>query len=383
MPPINSQLGVAQIRALAAEIADRADEADRLGRLPPEDIQALRAAGYLALSVPAEYGGGGLSLRDCAAAQLELAAGSASTALVAAMSLQVFGHARESRPWPEAAFERLCRAAAAGAVVNSAASEPALGSPSRGAFFQTRAERDGDAWLITGHKTWTTGGQHLTHLLVKLDVEGEPGTILVPADAPGVEWVDTWGDSLSLRASDSHDVYFRRVRVPADHLLERGRREDRVPNAWFPLMVAATYLGTARAARDAVIRYALERVPTALGKPIAALPQIQRQIGELDVALQAAELLLLDAAAAWPGDETGRAVYPRIVAAKHLATETALRVTDAALRIAGGAGLTRGLPLERCFRDVRAGLMHPPAGDTALEIVGQNAIDRLKGNGRG
>jgi alkylation response protein AidB-like acyl-CoA dehydrogenase len=119
-------------------------------------------------------------------------------------------------------------------------------------------------------------------------------------------------------------------------------------------------------------------VPTALGKPIATLPKIQRQIGEIDLMLQAARALLFEVAAEWTGDERSRGLFPRIAAAKHLVTETANQVTDKALQIAGGASLTRDLPLERFFRDTRAGLMQPPSGDTALEIIGQGAIQRLQ-----
>ncbi len=364
-------------RHLARDIATRADAADKAARLPLEDIQALRESSYLTISVPREYGGLGLSLRDCVAAQLELAQGSASTAMVAGMQIHLFGNVRENRPWPEALFERLCREAVQGGLFNTAASEPAMGSPSRGAYFATHAERVEEGWRINGHKTWTTGGRHLTHLVVRLSLGDEPGAIYVPASAPGIEWVETWGDSLSLRASDSHDVLFKDVIVPADHLLEQGKRDERTPNAWFPLVMAAVYLGSAIAARNAVIRFALERVPTALGKPIATLPKIQRQIGEIDIALQAARALILEAAGEWTGDERSRGLYPRIAAAKHLATETANQVTDKALQIAGGTSLTRDLPLERYFRDTRAGLMQPPSGDTALEIVGSGAIKGL------
>jgi alkylation response protein AidB-like acyl-CoA dehydrogenase len=364
-------------RHLARDIATRADAADKAARLPLEDIQALRESSYLTISVPREYGGLGLSLRDCVAAQLELAQGSASTAIVAGMQIHLFGNVRENRPWPEALFERLCREAVQGGLFNTAASEPAMGSPSRGAYFATHAERVEEGWRINGHKTWTTGGRHLTHLVVRLSLGDEPGAIYVPASAPGIEWVETWGDSLSLRASDSHDVLFKDVTVPADHLLEQGKRDERTPNAWFPLVMAAVYLGSAIAARNAVIRFALERVPTALGKPIATLPKIQRQIGEIDIALQAARALILEAAGEWTGDERSRGLYPRIAAAKHLATETANQVTDKALQIAGGTSLTRDLPLERYFRDTRAGLMQPPSGDTALEIVGSGAIKGL------
>ncbi|MCZ6872537.1 MAG: acyl-CoA dehydrogenase family protein [bacterium] len=135
------------------------------------------------------------------------------------------------------------------------------------------------------------------------------------------------------------------------------------------------YLGSALAARQTLIRFALERVPTALGKPIATLPTIQRQIGEIDIALQAAQALLLEVANAWTGDPvTGHTLYPRVAAAKHFAVEVAQQVTDKALRVAGGQSITNALPLERYFRDVRAGFMQPPTGDVALDIVGRAAL---------
>ncbi|MBI5670907.1 MAG: acyl-CoA/acyl-ACP dehydrogenase [Chloroflexi bacterium] len=366
-------------RRLAADFATRADAADRQSKLPPEDVQALKQSGYLTLSIPRELGGQGLSLRDCAAAQMELAQGSASSALVAAMQLHLFGNARETRPWPDEQFERLCQIAVGGGLLNFAASEPILGSPSRGGAYASTAEPHPDGWRINGHKTWITGGAHLTHLLVRVNIGDDPATLLVPNGLPGIEWVETWRDALSLRASDSDDVYLRDVTVPAANLLERGANPNRPPEAWFPVMIASVYLGTAIAARNAVIRYALERVPTALGRPIATLPNIQRQIGEIDLKLQVAQTFLLDAAGAWSGDaDRRRCLYPRIVAAKTFVTETAADVTEKALRIAGGMSITHALPLERFFRDTRAGLMQPPSGDTALELIGKHAIEGIQ-----
>lgn len=366
-------------RQLAQDFATRAGEADRLGKMPPEDVLALKESGYLNISIPREYGGQGLSLRDAVAAQLELAQGSASSAMVAGMQIHLFGNVAQNRPWDEAVFEHWCRVAVDGGLFNTAASEPTLGSPSRGGQFETTATPASDGgWIVNGHKTWTTGGKHLTHILVRLAVGDEPGVIVVPGDTPGVEWEETWGDSLSLRASESDDVYFKEVHVPGENLVELGKRDEKAPNAWFPMIMAAVYLGSAIGARNSVIQFALERVPTALGKPIATLPKIQRQIGEIDLALQAAQSLLFEVTGLWTGDERSKDVYPRIVAAKHLAVETANSVTDKALQIAGGTSLTRDLPLERFFRDTRAGLMQPPSGDTALEIIGRNAIEGLK-----
>jgi alkylation response protein AidB-like acyl-CoA dehydrogenase len=172
-------------RELAQQFALRADAADRQGRLPAEDVTVLRDSGYLTLSVPKAYGGWGLGLRDCVAAQLELAQGSSSTAMVATMPLHLIGSAGDNHPWPQEQFERLCQILHEGGLINSVASEPTLGSPSRGGIFQSRAERIDDGWRINGHKNWSTGGRHLTHLIVSLDIEGKAGQILVPNDAAG------------------------------------------------------------------------------------------------------------------------------------------------------------------------------------------------------
>ena len=232
--------------------------------------------------------------------------------------------------------------------------------------------RRGDTFTVNGQKTWVTGGERLDHLLVRVRLEDEARTLWLPNGLPGVRWVRTWGDGLSLRASSSDDVFFENVAVPAVHLLGEG---PKAANVWFPLLVGATYLGTALAARDAAVRYALARVPTALGRPIATLPTVQRQVGELEVELRAAKSLLLETARAWDGRVAREAFFARAVAGKYVAVESALAVTEAALRLAGGASLSPELPFERHFRDVRAGLMHPPAGDAALELVGRSCLD--------
>ena len=360
-------------RDLAAQFATRADEADRRGKLPAADVRALRESGYAALAIPREYGGADLDLRTCTEAQLELAQGSGSTALVAAMQLQVTGNARLNRPWDDALYERLCRdIATTGALCNSIASEPEIGSPSRGQFFATTAESSDGGYRLNGRKTWSTGGRHLSYLLVGATLGGRPAGFLVETDRPGIEWVETWGDGLALRAADNHDVYFNDTQIPADNLLDKRDSPYKPLQPWAPMMFASVYLGIGLAARDAVIHYALERVPKALGEPIATLPKIQRLIGEIDMALMAARALLLEVAA-----EDGRGAFARIAAAKQYAVEVANEVTDQAIRIAGGAGVTRALPLERHFRDVRAGHMQPPNGDAALEAVGQGAISEL------
>ena len=358
-------------KTLAIQFATRAAEADKKGQLPKEDIDALKSSGYLALNIPKRYGGFECSLRECVETQLELAQGSGSTAIVVAMQLQVFGAARDCKTWTDDLYERFCHEAVNGALFNSVATEPELGSPSRGNLFKSAAQLTDTGYRINGHKTWTTGGQHLTHMLVKAMCGDQPAVFLVEQTRPGIRWKNTWRDALSFRASDSHDVYFENCNIPPENIIRPHPNSPERPSPWFPMMLASVYLGSAIAARNTVIQYALERVPTALGKPISTLPKIQRLIGELDMPLQAARCLLLDTANTWNGNTA------HIARAKHHAVSVANDVTDKALQIAGGRALTPTLPLERYFRDVRAGHMQPPSGDTALELIGKNAIAEL------
>lgn len=374
---------VALAQEIRPQIEERAAAADKAGKLPPEDAALLKKSGFTALNLPKSLGGYGLGLGACVAAQLELAKASTSTALVAGMNMHALGHESDVRSWPEAIYERLAAEAVSnGILINNAASEPKLGSPSRGGSFQSYADRDEGAgvWHINGHKNWITGGRHLTHIFVKLSTDDGNATLLVEADREGVRWDETWGDALSLRASDSHDLYLEDVTVPLDNL--SGAPDYSAPsNIWFGPVMAATYLGGALGARDAIIRYALERVPTALGRSIATLPKVQRQIGEIDVALQAAKTFLLDVSSRWPGGDNPalrKKLMPQIAAAKLFATRVANEVTDKALQIAGGASISSDLPLERFFRDVRAGAMHPPSGDGAYEMIGRTATEALQ-----
>jgi alkylation response protein AidB-like acyl-CoA dehydrogenase len=212
--------------------------------------------------------------------------------------------------------------------------------------------------------------------------QGATANAIVRAGSEGLRLEDTWGDALSLRSSGSYDVLYTNVFVPSEWLVDRqpaGQKPPAEPpygTAWFALTMAAVYLGIGQAANDAICQYAHARVPSALGKPIATLPAIQRRIGEGQVALSAARQVLRQTAHDWSARPELRAdLAPRIAMSKYLCTNAALAATDQALRVAGGFGLTRQLPLERFFRDARAGLTHPPQDEAALELIGRAALE--------
>lgn len=367
---------------LAARFASRADQHDREGSFPFENVADLRAARLPQLPVPPEFGGDGFTLFDCVRVLQHLARGDASTALGLAMHFHIVGALAEQRIWPEAAFARLCREIVRdGVLVNSAASEPEMGSPSRGGLPATTATRVAGGYRLTGRKSWVTFAPVLGYILTTARLDDGVGVFAVAGGSPGVTLIDNWGAGLSLRASGSFDVELNDVFVPeAWHVEQRApgqARRGALPSGWASCAFAAVYLGVGEGALYALARYVKQRVPTALGKPIAELPHIQRGIGQMEVTLHAARAALFESARTWSEQPDRRAkMEAELAAAKYLCTNAAIAATDIALRTAGASGLDRRLPLERCFRDARAGLMHPPQDDRALELIGKSVIAR-------
>jgi alkylation response protein AidB-like acyl-CoA dehydrogenase len=375
---------------LAASHRSRADDFDRRNELPLESYRELKASGYAALTVAERFGGLGANLLEFVLAHTRLAMGDASVALGAAMNAHVLGSANEANSWPEALLERIGREVVSrGALINAIASEPELGSPSRGGAFRTVAHKVEGGWEISGRKTWATGGEMIDFFVVHASLEGEhtgTGKMIVPATAKGFHLESTWTDALALRSSAAHDAVFENVFVPDEMFIPpapTGNPSDPNSSAWFWSSMAATYLGVGWAALEEMTRYAKTRVPSALGKPISSLENVQRNIGEMELSLKAAQLLLLEAAGRWSAKleastEDRANLLPLLAGAKHACTNAVIHVTDIALRTAGGGSLTRATSLERHFRDARAGLAHPPSDDLALAMIGRARIDRAR-----
>lgn len=378
---------------LAARFAPRVDADDRAGRFPSENYAELHQSGYLRLIIPAELGGAGASLYETVLIQERLAQGDGATAMAVNMTMHLIGRQRETRAWPAAIFEAICRDIADhGALINGAASEPELGSPSRGGMPATTAAPADGGWLVSGRKQFVSMAPVLRYFVTSVALpasaewpQGASANAIVRAPADGLRLEDTWGDALGLRTSGSYDVFYDQVFVPDAWLVDRhapGQAPAAGPptaSAWFALTMAAVYLGIGQAAIDAVCRYAHERVPSALGRPIATLPAIQRRVGEGQAPLGAARAALYTTAHDWAARaELREGMLPRIALAKYLCTNAAVAATDQALRIAGGFGLTRTLPLERLHRDARAGLTHPPNDDAALEQIGRAALEQWR-----
>ncbi|GHO83331.1 acyl-CoA dehydrogenase family protein [Dictyobacter formicarum] len=376
---------------LADLFAERAARSDWDGYFPLENFKDLHEAGYLTLSLPRELGGQGASLLDLVHAQYRLAQGDASTALVVTMHLMHIGRLVEGREEVPPVIKQLCRDVVEnGAMINSAVSEPATGSPSRGGRPQTTARRQPDgSWRINGRKTFTTGSHALSYFIVGCSIEdaggveaglpplkSERGNFLVPRSAEGVRIEDTW-NTVGMRGTGSNDLILEDIHLGAESYLD-----EQVPvipsiqmrqGVW-GLVLAAVYLGIAQAARDEAVRFARSRRPNSLKQSIATVPHIQDKVGRIEVLLLESQASLFGLAEHYTEDSDN--VESALVGAvKYLATNNAIEIIDLSMRVAGAASLALSSPLQRYYRDIRAGLHNPPMDDVALASLAKRALE--------
>jgi alkylation response protein AidB-like acyl-CoA dehydrogenase len=363
---------------VTAEIASTAADYDRTGDLPWKGVDVAHRAGLLTATVGKQYGGPGLGPRDTARILTAIGEGDASVGLLASNSLM--SHAGQAaRPhWPAAYYEDLLRKSQDGpALVNAIRAEPELGAPARGGLPKTRLDPDGDGWVLNGHKAYATGGTGLAYHVVWAVAGERVGHVIVPADSPGITWIDTW-DHLGLRASNTHDVTYENVRLPADAFVEIPRGPDGVYRD--PAATAgpasfghpALYIGVARAARTAFAAFARNRVPSALGKPIAETERIQAVAGEIDLQIVQAETLLHGALLRLEAGDPD--FLPELSAVKVAIARSVIAATQTAVAALGNPGLSRHQSLERHLRDALCIRVHPPQEDAVLLTGGRRVL---------
>ncbi len=371
------------LAAVTAQVAATAEQYDRSAAVPTAGLAAVHRAGLLTATVAARHGGPEVGLVDAARILMAIGEGDASVALLTANSLMTHQQQAVAGHWPPSAYADLLRRSAEGpALVNAIRAEPELGAPARGGLPATAARRTADGWELSGRKAYATGGTALAYHVVwavtaddDRDVPGV-GHFIVPADTPGITWIDTW-DHLGLRASNTHDVVYDRVRLPADAFVEIPRVDGVYRDPAAAAGIAsfghpALYIGVARAARAAFVRFARERVPTALGRPIAETERIQTVAGEIDAQLAQAETLLFGALLrAQAGDSRH---LPQLSVLKVAIARSAVAAVQTAVAALGNPALSRHQPFERLLRDVLCVRVHPPQEDAALLAAGRRLL---------
>jgi butyryl-CoA dehydrogenase len=335
-----------------AEIAPHAEEWDRTHTFPVDTVRRMGELGLFGLPFPEEYGGSAADLLTLCLAIEEIARVDSSMAITleAAVGLGAnpifhFGSEEQKQRWlPDLAAGR--------ALAAFGLTEPDAGSDA-GAT-RTRADRDGDEWVINGTKAFiTNSGTELTSLVTVTARTGpdEISSIIVPAGTAGMV-VEPSYRKMGWRASDTHEIRFDDCRVPVSNLLgDQGRGLHQFLSILDDgrVAIAAMAVGVVQGCLDHSVAYAKER--QAFGKPIGTYQSIAFKCADMEVSLEAARMLTYRAA--WLRDD-GRPFRRAAAQAKLFAAEAAVDATRDATQIFGGYGFVDETPVSRFYRDAKA-----------------------------
>ncbi len=343
----HQQLWIDKLYKREALFRSKSAEIDRFSTFPKENFEELIRIGYNCATLPQSYGGHGLKVYDMVLLQEILASFDSNTALSIGWNQGVVGDLYENKLWNDTQLTIFADELLNGAIVNRAVSEAQTGSPTRGGKPGTNAIKQGDSWVINGHKIFTTASPVLTHFLVGAWIEAKQqvGFFLIPRDIEGLSIEETW-DVMSMRGTGSHDLVLENVIVKETSLVELpDKGAGSKFNGWL-LHIPACYLGIAQATRNYAVSFANEYSPNSLKGPISQLPHIQQHIGEIDLELIRARHLIYSVAEMY--DDVSRRVNltNELGVVKHTITNAAITIVDKAMRIVGAKSLQNSNPLQ-------------------------------------
>jgi alkylation response protein AidB-like acyl-CoA dehydrogenase len=333
------------------ELRPRVDEAERTAAFPRDVIRTLGRSGLLGLPYPEELGGGGQSYEVYLQVLEEIASAWASVGIaVSVHALSCFGLFTAGTDEQKAAWmPDMVGGDQLGAYCLSeahAGSDPAA--------MRTRAVRDGDEYVITGAKAWTTHGGEADFYKVMARTSDDGGRgiscFLVPADTPGLT-ADTPEQKMGLMGSTTATMLFDGVRVPAGRRLGEEGQGLKIALAGLDagrLGIAAVAVGVAQGALDVAVKYAKER--EAFGQPIIDHQGLAFVLADMAAAVESARATYLAAARL---KDAGRPYGRQASIAKLVCTDNAMKVTTDAVQVLGGAGYTKDFPVERYMRETK------------------------------
>lgn len=372
---------ISLLNEVAQSFFDRARTYDETGQFPFENIEDLRRIHYPALVIPKRYGGAEISLTEMLKFQELIASFDGSTALAIGWHMGITKNISENNVWKKATYEKFARDVVEnGALINNASTERGTGSPTRGGRPETTAERRGDKWILHGRKSFTTLAPVLDYFVVSASIEGtdKVGSFLVRRDTRGVTIDETW-DSIAMKATGSHDLCLEHVVLQEENFLHELKPGKKRAQGWL-LHIPACYLGIAKAAQREALQFVTSYAPNSLekGKTIADTYNVQQKLGEIELRLIESTTILYAVAQKWDESEerVRETMKEELGAVKISVVNNALSVVDLAMRIAGAHSLSASSPLQRYYRDVRAGLHNPPMEDMMLLALAKKSLQR-------
>ena len=359
------------------EIRPVASEYDEQEKYPYEVMDEAAEAGLLGPTIPLDYGGAGYSPVEAALITEELFAADpgiglcVSSAGFGAESIIEFGTEDQKERW-------LPDVASGDAIMGSAISEPDTGSDV--SSVSTRAERDGDDFVINGNKMWITNGSVGDFYVVLCQTDPEASgryngfsQIVVEADRDGFE-ADKITGKLGIRASDTAELVFDDVRVPEENLIGTEGGGFLQLMQFFDetrTMVAAQGVGIAKGAAERALEYAQEREQ--FGRPISDFQAIEHKLAEMHTQTEAARTLTRKSA--WSVEHEDDQLTALASMAKEFASRVAVEVADEAVQIHGGAGYVNDFDVERFYRDAKITQIYEGTTEIQKNIIARELLE--------
>jgi butyryl-CoA dehydrogenase len=366
----HSEIREAVRRYAREQLAPNAARWDRESEFPREALKGLAAMGLHGVAVPEEWGGAGMDYTALAIACEEIAAGECATSTIVAVCNLVAGilHGYGSAAQKEKYLKPLARGDLLGAFLLT---EPHVGSDA--AAITTRAERNGDHYVLNGVKQFITSGKNADIGVVfavtdKAAAKRGISAFIVPTSTPGYI-VSRIEEKTGQHASDTAQITLENCRIPADHLLGQEGAGYRIALANLEsgrINVAAQATGVARTALEAALAYANER--KSMGKALIEHQAINFRLADMATQIEAARQLYLHAARL---RDAGQPCIREASMAKLFASEMAEKVCSDAIQIHGGYGYVQDFPVERLWRDVRVCQIYEGASDIQRMVIGR------------
>jgi alkylation response protein AidB-like acyl-CoA dehydrogenase len=353
-------------------LAPFAAEWDRRATYPREALKELAALGTFGIAVPEDYGGAGMDYTALAVSLEEIAAGDGATSTI--ISVNNCPGCSILMAWAnEEQKQRFLVPLARGEMLGAfCLTEPHVGSEASG--LRTSAVRQGDHWVLNGVKQFITSGKNADVAIVLAVTEKSAGkrgisAFIVETSTPGYI-VARIEEKLGQHASDTAQILFENCRVPATNLIGEEGAGYKIALSGLEggrIGIAAQSLGMARAAYEAALSYARERV--AFGQPIFQHQAVQFRLADMATQLEAARQLIHHAAAL---KDAGEPCLKQAAMAKLFASEMAERVCSDAIQIHGGYGYVSDFPVERIYRDVRVCQIYEGTSDIQRILIARN-----------
>lgn len=366
--------------ATAAKIADEvsakhAADVDTNARFPEESIAALAEQGLFGLCLPESVGGMGQGPAVFAAVVEELAQRCGSTAMIYVMHVTASQMVAASESL--AGKEALLKEIAAGKHLTTLAFSE---KGSRSMFWApaSRLERHGDGYKVNAYKSWVTSASR-AHSYVSTAQKPDANTpmestlYLLRKDAPGVR-IASGFDGLGLRGNDSSPVSIEGLELSEGDLLTgHGKGIDAILQVVLPWFVVGTSSMALGLSRGAVAATSAHLINTSFdaGTPgkLRDLPNLRARLATMNLKTEQSRALLGHALAHMAAPSEVTPLY--LLQARLSAMETAVEVTDIGMKTCGGAAFSKHLPLERLFRDARAGWVMAPTVDHLSDFIGK------------